>query len=263
MRLALGVEYDGTHFSGWQVQREGVRTVQAALEHALSKVAASDVAVICAGRTDAGVHAVGQVVHFDCEVERPDKAWVLGTNSNLPSDAAVKWVRQVGEEFHARYRARGRHYRYLIEVSPTRPVLDRHRVSWHRTALDAQRMHLAAQQLLGVHDFSSFRASECQAKSPKRRLEQVAVRRDGQRILIDLEANAFLHHMVRIIVGTLLPIGRGEKPVRWLADVLEARDRSAAGKTADACGLYLTAVHYDEQFPLPSPSPGFSDDRLA
>ena len=251
MRIALGVEYDGSKFSGWQSQTDSVRTVQSTLERALSQVASRKVAVVCAGRTDAGVHATQQVVHFDCEARRPDKAWVLGTNSNLPSDVAVRWVRRVSDEFHARFDARARTYRYLIKVGPARPALDRHRVAWQRQPLDVALMDTAAQQLIGRHDFSSFRASQCQAKSAVRQVERISARCSDSRIVIDVEANAFLHHMVRIIVGSLLPIGRGEKPVGWLAEILESRDRRVAGKTADAQGLYLTAVRYDERLCLP------------
>lgn len=251
MRIALGVEYDGTGFFGWQTQGGDVRTVQSVLEAALSRVADRQIAVVCAGRTDAGVHAIGQVIHFDCDVERPRKAWLLGTNSNLPSDVSIRWVTPVSTDFHARFQARSRSYRYLIQEGRSRPALDRNRAAWHRRYLDAERMDTAARVLVGRHDFSAFRASECQAKSSIRQVEHIAVRRSGSCVVVEVRANAFLHHMVRIVVGSLMSVGSGERPPQWIADVLEARDRRLAGKTADACGLYLVDVVYDDRFGLP------------
>ncbi|GJM06915.1 MAG: tRNA pseudouridine synthase A [marine bacterium B5-7] len=243
MRLALGIEYDGTLYHGWQSQPDR-SSVQATLEQALSCVADQPIQVMCAGRTDARVHALEQVVHFDTTANRKPIAWVFGTNTELPSSIAVKWMREVSEDFHARYSAVQRHYEYIIDNSPTRSALWCQRMAWERRTLDAERMHLAAQHLLGEHDFSAFRASSCQAKTPVRHMTRVDVERHGHRIVVSLSANAFLHHMVRNIVGVLLHIGKGEAEPEWVNTLLDSRDRKQAANTAPACGLYLAKVDY-------------------
>ena len=255
MRIALGIEYDGSAFKGWQVQRHQLHTVQAAVEHALSKVAAHPVRVVCAGRTDTGVHAVGQVVHFDTESLREPRNWVLGANVNLPPEVAVTWARCVDERFHARFAAVSRRYRYLILNRATRSSLLAHRATWERRPLDADAMHQAGQALVGRHDFSSYRAMGCQAKSPVRMMHELGVVRHGDLIEIEVHANAFLHHMVRNIAGVLLAIGRGEKPIDWAAEVLALRDRTLGGVTAAPDGLYLERVSYPAEFALPEPPP--------
>jgi len=243
MRVVLGIEYDGTDFYGWQMQKDG-RSVQACLDQALSRIADAPIRVTGAGRTDTGVHATGQVAHFDTEVERPDRAWTLGVNTVLPPDVTVRWVRRAPPEFHARYSARRRSYQFCILNGPIRSALLRNRTWWARRALDADAMHAAAQMLVGKHDFSAFRASGCQAHSAVRSVERLTVRRDGPLIRIDVTANAFLHHMVRNIVGTLAVVGRGDAQPDWVRSVLAGGDRRKAGMTAPAAGLCLTRVDY-------------------
>ncbi|GAP65726.1 pseudouridylate synthase I [Mizugakiibacter sediminis] len=250
MRIALGIEYDGTDFLGWQRLSHG-RSVQAEMEAALSFVAAHPVEVTCAGRTDAGVHARCQVVHFDTGAERSMRAWTLGTNTRLPPAVAVRWACPVADDFHARYAARARRYRYVILNRPARPALEARYVGWERVALDAAAMHQAAQALLGERDFSAFRTIACQARSPMRELREIGVAREGDKVIVEVEANAFLHHMVRNIVGSLLVVGRGERPVRWIAELLAGRDRSAAGPTAPAAGLTFLGPRYPAQWGLP------------
>lgn len=250
MRIALGIEYDGSHFSGWQRQAHAVG-VQQVLEEALSKVADHSVEVVCAGRTDAGVHATAQVVHFDTEAERSPRAWVLGTTCNLPAEVCVNWAQPVSPEFHARFSATGRRYRYVILNRPVRPALLHERVCWEHWPLDAARMAEAAACLLGEHDFSSFRAQGCQARHPRREIYALDIQRHGEFIYLDIAANAFLHHMVRNVAGTLMAVGRGDRSVGWVAEVLAARDRTAGGATAPAAGLYLVDVRYPERFGLP------------
>jgi tRNA pseudouridine38-40 synthase len=249
MRIALGIEYDGTDFCGWQVQN-GTRTVQGAVEAALSKVANHPVQVVCAGRTDAGVHAVGQVVHFDSDAPRSMRSWLLGANSNLPRDVGVTWAQAVDSEFSARFAATARSYRYVILNRMTRPAVLRDRVCWQHRPLDEGLMQSAARHLLGEHDFSSFRALACQARHPVRTIHRLEVARSGDFIHIDVTANAFLHHMVRNIAGVLMTVGEGEKPVEWTAELLAARDRTVGGVTAPAGGLYLVAVEYPLRFGL-------------
>jgi tRNA pseudouridine38-40 synthase len=250
MRIALGIEYDGTDFNGWQRLKTDV-SVQGVLEQALSKVANHPVEVSCAGRTDAGVHGRCQVVHFDTEARRDMRGWVLGTCSNLPASVAVLWAQPVLDSFHARYAARSRRYRYHILNRPVRAALDARYVTWERLPLDAERMHAAAQALLGEHDFSAFRALSCQAAHPRRSVLAVSVRREGEQLFVDIEANAFLHHMVRNIVGSLLLIGRDERPVEWLAELLAGRDRQVAGPTALASGLTFVGPRYEAHWGLP------------
>lgn len=260
MRIALGLEYNGRDFAGWQVQADDaqgrtVRSVQGVVETALAAVAASPVRVHVAGRTDAGVHASAQVAHFDTDVERSEYSWLRGANSNLPNDVAVLWARRIAPEFHARFSATGRTYRYVILSRPVRPALLAGRVSWDYRPLDVARMQAAAAYLVGTHDFTSFRAMQCQAKNPVRELRRLELRRDGDFVLFDINANAFLHHMVRNIAGALTAVGAGEREPAWLASVLAARDRTAAGVTAPSDGLYLTAIEYPAHFGLPVPAP--------
>lgn len=254
MRLAAGVEYDGSHFFGWQVQRQ-TPTVQASVEQALACVADHPVTVHCAGRTDTGVHAICQVVHFDTEAQRSERSWVLGGNSKLHPGASLLWVRQVDEAFHARFSARRRRYRYRILNRWVRPAIDRSRLTWWRRPLDAERMDQAAQALLGEHDFTSFRAVGCQSRSPVRRVYSVAVRRQGHEVFVDIEANAFVYHMVRNIAGALIAIGQGDQPVEWISLLLAEKDRTRAGITAPAEGLYFMAPSYPDYPALPTAGP--------
>jgi tRNA pseudouridine38-40 synthase len=254
-RIALGIEYDGSAFSGWQTQLSPrLRTVQESLEQALSSVADHPVTVHCAGRTDAGVHASGQVVHFDARVERPLKAWVLGGNGLLPSQIAVQWAQVVPADFHARFSALSRRYRYLICNSPVKPALYHHFLTHHRYPLDAELMHAAGQHLLGEQDFTSFRAVACQSRTPMRNVMQLNVRREGQYVAVEIEANAFLLHMVRNIVGALLEVGEGRKPVSWTAELLALRDRTKAAPTAAPNGLSLIRVRYPSALGFPEPA---------
>jgi tRNA pseudouridine38-40 synthase len=250
MRIALGIEYDGTDFFGWQRLKEGP-SVQARLEQALSRVADHPVEVSCAGRTDAGVHGRCQVVHFDTPAQRDMRGWVLGSCSNLPDSMAVLWAQPVADDFHARYAARSRRYRYRILNRPVRAALEARYVTWERLPLDAERMHQAAQALLGLHDFSAFRALSCQAKHPHRTVLSVDVRRDGEYVTLEIEANGFLHHMVRNIVGSLLLVGRGERPVEWMAELLAGCDRQVAGPTGPASGLTFIGPRYEARWGLP------------
>ncbi len=247
MKVALKLEYDGTRYHGWQGQ-QGVATVQAEVERALSRVADAPVEVVCAGRTDAGVHATGQVVHFETGAERAPRSWVLGANSNLPADVSVVGCQPVEADFHARFSAVRRAYRYVILNRWVRSAVHGPRVTWWHRPLDVERMRAASTVLLGTHDFTSFRASECQAKSPVRTLERLEISRSGDFIHVDVQANAFLHHMVRNLVGSLLLVGQGDRDGDWLAAALEARDRRRAGMTAPARGLYLVGVGYPERF---------------
>ena len=250
VRVAMGVEYDGTEFCGWQIQ-SGVRTVQQSLETAVSRVADHPVHVVCAGRTDTGVHGLGQVVHFDTEAQRNERAWVLGSNANLPGDIAVRWATPVGDDFHARFGAQRRHYRYLILNRGTRPAVGRNRFCWIHRPLDVERMKTAAGYLLGEHDFSSYRAVACQAKSPVRTVHRLDIGRDSDLIAVDVVANAFLHHMVRNMVGVLITIGSGDQEPQWAEEVLHYRDRTLGGVTAPPQGLYFVAVEYAPDYDLP------------
>jgi tRNA pseudouridine38-40 synthase len=254
MRIALGIEYDGSRFLGWQTQTGG-GAVQDALEPALSAVADQALTVTCAGRTDRGVHARGQVVHFDTTSTRPDMAWVRGVNAMLPESVAVLWARQVPETFHARYGALSRTYRYVLLNRPVRPALEARSAGWYHGPLDLAAMQAAARHFVGEHDFSAFRSSECQARSPVRTLSRldVAGEPDG-RIVFTLRANAFLHHMVRNIVGTLVYVGKGRHPPAWAAELLAARDRTRAAPTFSAAGLCLDSVEYAPHWNLPAGS---------
>ncbi len=251
MRIALGIEYDGSGFGGWQAQSHDPNTVQATVEKTLSKIADHPVSVICGGRTDRGVHATGQVVHFETEAARPLRAWVHGSNSNLPPGVSVVWARQVADDFHARFSATRRAYRYVILERESRPAILANRVTWSYRALDAQRMAEGGEFLLGEHDFSSYRAQACQARSPVREIYRLDVARQNAFLTIAVEANGFLHHMVRNIAGVLMEIGAGERPPEWAREVLEARDRRVGGITAASHGLYLERIDYPEHFGLP------------
>jgi tRNA pseudouridine38-40 synthase len=257
MRIALGLEYDGRAWRGWQTQPGG-GAVQDALEAALARIAGERIGAVCAGRTDAGVHAAAQVVHFDTRAERPLTAWVRGVNSHLPPSAAVLWAQPVDEAFHARFSARARAYRYLLLNRAQRPGLWHGRAGWCHRPLDDEAMRRAAAHLIGEHDFSAFRAADCQAKTPVRTLTRADVRRAGDLLILDFEANAFLHHMVRNIVGSLVDVGQGRHPPEWIADLLAARDRTRAAPTHAAAGLYLVGVRYDPRWNLP-----LADDPFA
>ena len=249
-RIALGLEYDGARFAGWQTQKDG-SGIQDAVESALRSFVGQPVPVVCAGRTDAGVHATGQVVHLDSPVQRQTSAWVRGVNRFLPRTVAIRWAREVPDEFHARFSAVGRTYEYWILNDPVRSALHEHRTGWVFRPLDVAAMQGAARALLGTHDFSSFRSAECQAASPVREVRQLELQRLGRLVRVQVTANAFLHHMVRNLVGTLVAIGVGRHPPQWAGDVLAARDRAAAAPTFAAVGLYLTRVEYDRALDLP------------
>jgi tRNA pseudouridine38-40 synthase len=253
MRYALGIEYDGSGFLGWQ-RHSGGPTVQGAVEAALSFVADAAIEVVCAGRTDAGVHAACQVVHFDSDATRTPRAWLMGGNTRLPAAVRVLWCQPVADDFHARYGARARRYRYTLLNRAIPPAMQRQFLAWERLPLDAGRMHRAAQALLGEHDFSAFRTAQCQATHARRDMQAIAVRREGEAIHFELQANAFLHHMVRNIVGSLLPVGRGEQPEDWLATLLAGRDRTVAGPTAPAEGLVFLGPRYPAAAGLPAES---------
>lgn len=246
----MGVEYDGSHFFGWQSQAAG-QTIQDTLQTALSKVANAKISVIAAGRTDTGVHALEQVIHFDTEATRPLSAWVRGTNAWLPKHIAVLWAHPVPDEFHARFSAQARSYQYVLMNRAIRSAVHHGKVGWFHAPLEVEKMRLAAQYLLGEHDFSAFRAAECQAKSPIKNLTQLDLHQQGDTILFDLTANAFLHHMVRNILGCLIYVGKGKHPPHWLQAVLETRQRTLAAPTFPADGLYLRKITYDKKWGLP------------
>lgn len=251
-RIACGIEYDGQRYSGWQAQSHpGVITIQEKLEEALAIVAAQMLRVQCAGRTDTGVHGHEQIIHFDAPVTRSSKSWVLGTNANLPPDIRVHWASPVSPLFHARFSALSRRYRYIIANTAVRPAVMAGKLSWQRRALNADLMHSEAQCLLGERDFSAFRAASCQSTSPMRNVHFIEVTRRGPLVVIDIQANAFLHHMVRNIAGSLMAVGTGRCPAGWLEQVMEGRDRKRAADTAPADGLYLVRVEYPPEYALP------------
>ena len=256
MRLALGISYHGQAYEGWQSQLSG-RTVQDRLEAALADFTTRSVSTVCAGRTDAGVHALMQVVHFDTELQREEFSWVRGTNRFLPADIAVEWARPVPDDFHSRASAIARRYSYVALESKVRPSLDAGRVGWIFRPLDGEAMREAAAQVLGEHDFTSFRASACQALSPVRTLNRLDITRRGAYWRFDFEANAFLHHMIRNLMGTLLVIGQGQQQPSWMRDVLQARDRDAAAPTFSPAGLYFLGPVYDPRWGLPSRTPAY------
>lgn len=250
MRVALGIEYDGSDYNGWQIQTS-VGTVQGELQKALSSIAGEPIAVTAAGRTDTGVHALEQVVHFDTDVERPLTAWVRGANALLPDSIAVLWAHAVPDDFHARFSAQARSYRYLLLNRPVRSAVQHGKAGWFHAPLDLDRMREAAACLIGEHDFSAFRASGCQARTPVKNLAELDIRLHGDMIVFNLTANAFLHHMVRNIVGCLVYVGKGKYPPSWLAEVLAGRDRSKAAPTFAPDGLYLRHISYDAKWELP------------
>ena len=253
-RWALGISYRGTGYQGWQSQPGG-QTVQDHLERALSTFAGTRVTTVCAGRTDAGVHALNQVVHFDAPVQRDAFSWVRGTNRYLPPDIAVQWSAPVPDEFHARFAARGRRYRYVLLRSPVRPSLETGLVGWVFDELALEPMQAATRHLLGEHDFSSFRSSDCQAKSPVKTLRSIAIQQRGAYWRFDFDASAFLHHMVRNVIGCLLAVGSGRRPPDWMREVLAARNRDAAAPTFAAEGLYFVGPYYDAVLQLPDRAP--------
>ncbi|WP_295645312.1 tRNA pseudouridine(38-40) synthase TruA [uncultured Methylibium sp.] len=256
MRLALGLSYRGSAYLGWQSQPGG-RTVQDRVETALSQFADRPVRTVCAGRTDAGVHALNQVVHLDTDIERDDFSWVRGSNRYLPADIAVQWCRPVDVAFHARNSAQGRRYAYVLLESPVRPALEAGAVGWVFRPLDGDAMRAAAAHLIGQHDFSAFRSAECQAASPVKTLRRIDIARRGAYWRFDFEASAFLHHMVRNLMGCLLAVGQGSRAPAWVADVLAGRDRSLAAPTFAPDGLYFLGPHYDAGFALPERTPAF------
>ena len=257
-RIALGIQYDGTPYQGWQSQVHR-QTVQDVLQDALSQFATVPLSVQCAGRTDTGVHGLEQVVHLDVPFERNANAWVRGVNAFLPDAIAVRWAMTVMPEFHARFDAFKRTYHYVIYNHPTRSPLWAHRAGWYHKPLDAEKMHIAAQALVGEHDFSAFRAAQCQAKSPIKTMHAISVKRMGDLVIVSVTANAFLHHMVRNIVGSLIYVGTGKQAIDWLAFLLTQHNRTLSAPTFASSGLYLAAIHYDQRFGLPVPN----DDAMA
>lgn len=261
MRIALGVEYDGGPYCGWQSQAD-VPSVQDTLQAALGQIADEHISVIAAGRTDTGVHALEQVVHFDTLAERPLTAWVRGTNAALPASIAVRWAHPVPDEFHARFSAHERSYRYLLVNRPVRSAIHAGKAGWFHAPLDLATMQAAAKCLLGEHDFSAFRSSECQAKSPVKHLHRLDMRREGELLIFDLSADAFLHHMVRNIIGCLVYVGKGKHPPDWMKDILESRNRDLAAPTFAPDGLYLRRIQYEAKWGLPQTDPSFSGRLL-
>lgn len=249
-RIALGIEYDGSAYFGWQRQPDAI-SVQACLEKALSRVADVPITVLCAGRTDTGVSATGQVVHFDTPVLRKDAAWTMGVNTHLPKNISVRWMSEVAEDFHARFSATARRYRYLIYNNRFRSAILQTGITHVHLPLDVEKMQRAGQALLGENDFTSFRASQCQSRTPWRYMLHLNVSRHGNYVVVDVKANAFLHHMVRNIVGSLIEVGCGAQPESWIAELLAAKDRNLAAATAKAEGLYLVSVDYPDKFGLP------------
>lgn len=252
-QLAAAVAYCGGRYNGWQAQPQpDVSTVQVTLEHGLSQVANAGVRVHCAGRTDTGVHASHQIVHFEAPSARSPKSWVMGANANMPEDVRVLWVQSVNGDFHARFSATARRYTYVIANTPVRPAQLLEQITWCRHPLNEHAMHEAAQALLGEQDFSAFRAASCQSTTPMRNVHHVHVKRQGDLVVIDIEANAFLHHMVRNIAGSLIAVGRGLQSVNWIAELMAGRDRTVAADTALPDGLYLAGVSYDKHWGLPA-----------
>jgi tRNA pseudouridine38-40 synthase len=251
MKYAIGIEYSGADYCGWQRQSH-CESVQQNVESALGFVANHPLELICAGRTDSGVHAIEQIAHFETSAERSERAWVLGSNCRLPPDIRLKWAVSVTDDFHARFSARSRAYRYIILNSPVPSAIFHDRCSWEVQPLDQAAMHDCAQILVGEHDFSSFRAAGCQSRSPNRNVHEITVTRQGELIFLDIRANAFLYHMVRNIAGSLVAVGKGEQDAAWFAEVFGAGDRKLADKTAAASGLYFLQASYDAQYKLPT-----------
>jgi tRNA pseudouridine38-40 synthase len=253
IKVAAVVEYHGAHFHGWQRQKHHPEpTIQAALEDALSKIANQSISVVCAGRTDAGVHASTQVIHFETTAKRKPYNWIRGANTQLPDGIAIRWLDEVADDFHARFSATARRYRYLIYNKEVKQGLLHDQLTWCRFPLDEAKMHQAAQSLLGENDFTSFRAKDCQSNTPYRNVQSISVRRYSDIVMIEVQANAFLYHMIRNIAGVLMPIGMGRKPVSWCAELLEQKDRSKAGVTAPSDGLYFVGVEYPQKYNIPS-----------
>ena len=250
-KFATGIEYSGTAYSGWQKQKHAP-SIQQHVEDAVGYVANHPVQLVCAGRTDAGVHAVEQVAHFETTAQRDERAWLLGSNCRLPGDIRIKWIRAVNDSFHARFSATARSYRYIILNSPVASALLHGRVGWERRPLDHQSMHEAAQILLGEHDFSAFRGAGCQSQSPMRCVHSIELERLGDLISLDIRSNAFLYHMVRNIAGSLMAVGSGERSIEWFASVFSDRDRNVAHVTADAAGLYFLRAHYPDAIKFPN-----------
>ena len=255
MRYAIGLQYDGHAYAGWQTQpkHSGVRTVQDVLEHALSEIASERVSVVCAGRTDSGVHALQQTAHFDTASQRADFAWLRGTNALLPKDVSVRWVKPVADDFHARHSATARRYVYVLLSDPVRPALARHQVGWTHLPLNTVLMQQAADMLLGEHDFSTFRASECQALKPTRTLLELKLHTHGKAIFITTQANAYLHHMVRNIMGALVQVGSERWTLAQFKAAFLAKDRREGAPTFSADGLYFCGAHYPPHIGLPEP----------
>lgn len=256
MRIALGISYQGSAYHGWQSQK-GLVCIQTCLEQAISQVADHPISLSCAGRTDKGVHALGQVAHFDSSVQRSQRAWLLGCNSHLPPDIRINWVQVVDSTFHARFSATARRYYYIIYNHPLKNALWNQYTTHNYYPLNEKDMQFAAQYLMGEHDFSSFRAAGCQAKNARREVQHIKVMREGSYVIIDIQANAFLHHMVRNMSAVLMSIGAGKKPIEWAKEVLLAQDRKAADITASPNGLYLCQVFYPEKFVLPESENNF------
>jgi tRNA pseudouridine38-40 synthase len=250
-RMAMGIEYNGSLFRGFQSQKSGVHTVQQALEQRLSAICNEPITLVCAGRTDMGVHATNQVIHFDTLAERPQRAWLRGANSQLADGVSIRWAQPVSPLFHARFSARSRIYRYIIYNQPTPSALMQHLVTWDRRRLDLSAMVAGSRYLLGEHNFNAFRGADCQAKNPIRRIERISINAYKDFIVLEIQATAFLYHMVRNIVGVLAAVAAGEKSAAWVEQVLLSQDRRCAGVTAPAAGLYLVAVDYDSVFGLP------------
>jgi len=249
-KYAACIEYDGTNYCGWQ-RLSHAPSIQAEVEKALSFVANHPVDLTCSGRTDSGVHGIGQIVHFNSDAVRNEKAWRMGCNTNLPDDIVLRWIQPVADDFHARFSASSRRYRYIILNHQVRPALLNNKVCWYRDALDEKKMQIAANLLLGENDFTSFRAAGCQAKHAMRELQDIHISREGRFIYVDIVANAFLHHMVRNIVGSLFEVGDGRRSPEWFSELLKVKDRTQAGITAPACGLYFVSVQYPAKFQLP------------
>lgn len=250
MRIALGVEYNGSDFNGWQSQPDG-RTIQDHIQQSISRVACEPTSIIAAGRTDTGVHALEQVIHFDTTTERPLSAWVRGVNASLPPSIVILWAHSVPEEFHARFSAQARSYQYVLINRPVRSAVHHSKVGWFHAPLDVTAMREAAEYLLGKHDFNAFRAAECQAKSPVKTLAKLDIEQKGDTFIFDFKAEAFLHHMVRNIVGCLIYVGKGKYPPSWLKLVLDSRQRTLAAPTFSPDGLYLRHISYDAKWGLP------------
>ena len=251
MRFAIGIDYDGTNYRGWQAQQEGVASVQLTLQTALSQIANHPVYVHAAGRTDAGVHASGMIAHFDTDAIRDHRSWLLGVNTLMPDDVALRWIHPISDDFHARFSAVARRYRYVIFNSAQRSSVLAGKVTWHYHALNVERMKLAASYLVGLHDFTSFRAVGCQARNPVRNVQFLNITQSGSLIVLDIQADGFLHHMVRNIAGVLMAIGQGKAEPEWVLDILAAKDRTQGGITASGSGLYFADAIYPPEFALP------------